>query len=254
MGIGVSIVALGKVTVEGGNDGVGTLRSLLISFPLTDAGPTGIGYDGGTGIFKNLQDAVAFCCIPYLFGAWVNEKLCLHGHMFVACLLHDGNSTGKIFIGGVGTGSNEAHLHFSGVIVFLHCLAKLGDGISSIGCERPVNVRLQFGEIDFNQLIVIFFGMGHHFRVGLQIFHDCTSCISDLLSTSLLQISSRFVIERKDGSRRSYLGTHVADGALAGCRKRGSSLAEIFNDRIGTSFYGEDAGYLQNHVLGGAPA
>ncbi len=67
MCVGVAVVSFGKIPVEGGDNGVGTFTGFLIALPLSDTGAACVGNDGGSGIFKYLQDAVALGREAYLF-------------------------------------------------------------------------------------------------------------------------------------------------------------------------------------------
>lgn len=50
------------------------------------------------------------------------------------------------------------------------------------------------------------------------------------------------------------LGTHVADGSHTGAGDGVNARSIVLNDGASTSLDGEDAGDLQDHVLGARPA
>lgn len=55
-------------------------------------------------------------------------------------------------------------------------------------------------------------------------------------------------------SGSSDLSTHVADGGHTGTGDGVDSRSVVLHDGAGASLHGEDAGYLQDHVLGAGPA
>src|SRR5690554_6592185 len=98
MCIGVAVVPFSEVTVEGGDDGVGSVIHLIFTLPLSNTGSAGIGDDGRTRLLKVTQDTVTLSGVAYLLRPGVVEELRLHRHTLVMCLSYDGDSTGKIFI------------------------------------------------------------------------------------------------------------------------------------------------------------
>src|SRR5690554_5486652 len=98
MGIGVAIISFGKVAVEGGDDGVGSIVRDIVTFPLPNTGATSIGNDRSTGLVEFLQDTIPLSGVTNLFRSGVDEELCLHRHPPLPGMLHDGDGTCKILI------------------------------------------------------------------------------------------------------------------------------------------------------------
>ena len=59
---------------------------------------------------------------------------------------------------------------------------------------------------------------------------------------------------RENGARGADLGAHIADRGLAGAGEVLRAGAEIFEDGVGAAFDGQQAGELEDHVLGRGPA
>ncbi|KWX82150.1 hypothetical protein AXF24_12460 [Streptococcus pneumoniae] len=74
--IGVSIGSFGKITIEGGDDGVLTGIVVGMAFPLTDARAAGIGHNRCTQLFEKRHHTVALGCNPSLD----NNRYIWEGH------------------------------------------------------------------------------------------------------------------------------------------------------------------------------
>ena len=68
------------------------------------------------------------------------------------------------------------------------------------------------------------------------------------------QVFTHIFIIGKYGGCSTNLCTHVANGPLAGTRQMIGTRTKILHDRSGSAFCRQDAGYLQDDILGRSPS
>ena len=78
--------------------------------------------------------------------------------------------------------------------------------------------------------------------------------VGERLAPGRLQVRGRAGVVGEQRAGGADLGAHVADGGLAGGGDRLGAGAEVLDDRAGAALHGEDAGDLQDDVLGRRPA
>ena len=105
-----------------------------------------------------------------------------------------------------------------------------------------------FAQVDLDDL-VIFAAF-----VGAQDVRIARGQIGDVLTTSGSQVVSHTLVEREDRGGGTDLSTHVADGAHASARDGVDAWAEVLDDGASATLDSENAGDLEDDVLGRGPA
>lgn len=190
-------------------------------------------------------------------------------------LLGDVCASTHVFVGAVGAGTDQADLDFVWPAVLLRRFAcimydafiniliateikrsrsfrsalitQFGDRMSQVGCEGSVYVRLQSGQIQFDDLIVL--GV----RVRRQQALVLIGGSGDFRASGRLQVILHPVIVREERGGGADLGTHVANGRHSGAADAVDARTEVLHDGTGTALDGEDTGHFQNDVLGTGP-
>ena len=121
--------------------------------------------------------------------------------------------------------------------------------MSEIGRERSVDVRLQGGQVQFDDLVVFSVSVGSQ-----EAFPVLVSGVGDLASSGGSQIILHTVIVGEQGGSGANLCAHVANGGHPGAADAVDAGAEVLDDRTGSSLHRQDASHLQDHVLGAGPA
>ena len=114
-------------------------------------------------------------------------------------------------------------------------------------------MRLQFTQIDFNDLIKIGFWIRVNLCVSGEVLADTVGHFRDICAACGTQVPLHAIVVPECRCRRSNFRPHVADCAFARAAQRLSSFAKIFHDATCATFHGEHACNLQNNVLGGSP-
>jgi hypothetical protein len=78
--------------------------------------------------------------------------------------------------------------------------------------------------------------------------------VSDTFAACGLQVSPHAVVVGEHGGGGSDFSTHVADGSHTSARDGVDAGAEILDNGAGAALDGEDAGQLEDDVLGRRPA
>ena len=95
---------------------------------------------------------------------------------------------------------------------------------------------------DFDFLVVL------STLVGSQIVREALSVLSNIATTSCLEVVGHTVVEGEHRGGSTNLGTHVTDGSHARARKRLDTGTGVLDDGAGTTLDGEDAGNLEDNV------
>lgn len=126
-------------------------------------------------------------------------------------------------------------------------ITQFGDRMSQVGCEGSVYVRLQSGQIQFDDLIVL--GV----RVRRQQALVLIGGFGDFRASGRLQVILHPVIVREERGGGADLGTHVANGCHSRAADAVDARTKVLHDGTGTALDGEDTGHFQNDVLGTGP-
>ena len=113
---------------------------------------------------------------------------------------------------------------------------------------------LHLGEVDFYDLVVESRRIGKHLIISTKFGGILLSEDSDFLTSRLAEIFIGILVEWEDGTSSSKLSTHIADSSLARGRDAIQALAEIFEDGIGTTLYGEDSEDFEDDILRSSPS
>ena len=127
-------------------------------------------------------------------------------------------------------------------------LAELANRMGEIGREGAVEVRLERREVNVDDLVVR--GVG----VTAQQVAKEVGLARDARATGGDQVVVHALVVREDRGRGADLGSHVADGGHAGARDRVDSRAKVLDDEARATLDGQEAGELEDHVLGRRPA
>ena len=114
-------------------------------------------------------------------------------------------------------------------------------------------MRLQFIQIDFNYLIIIFFRISINFIISTKVM-SYLICFSNYLSTICgLKISSHILIISKYRVGCANLSTHITNGSFSCCRKRICTFAKVLNDSTRSTFYSKDTRHFQDNIFSCSP-
>ena len=114
-------------------------------------------------------------------------------------------------------------------------------------------MRLQFTQVDFDDLVEVLLGIGVHLGVAGQMFLDAVGQGRNVRAAGRFEVAlhARIVAEGRGGC--PDLSAHVADGAFACAAQRFSAVAEVFDDASGAALNGQHTGHLQDHVFRRGP-
>jgi hypothetical protein len=155
VGSGVTVVSASEVTVVGGDDRVGGALLDIASVPLTNARTASVGEDHTTELLEGLELTVTLNGGTNLLRTGGDSEGSLGLDTVVEGITGNGGSAGHILVRGVGARADQTDLELVGPAVVLDSLAELGDGSSQIGGEGTVDVGLELGKVDLNQLVVL---------------------------------------------------------------------------------------------------
>ena len=115
-------------------------------------------------------------------------------------------------------------------------------------------MRFHLRKVDFNNLVVESRRICQHLIISTKFgcIHLCERC--NFLTACLAEIFAGILVEWEDRACCTQFGSHITDGSLAGCRDAVQSLAEIFEDGVGSALYGKDAKDFENHIFRSSPA
>lgn len=106
---------------------------------------------------------------------------------------------------------------------------------------------LEFGKVDFDDLVV--FGV----LVGGEVVSKLFGIVGDQGAVGGVEIVDHAVVKGEEGGGGADFGAHVADGSHASGAERFDARAGVLDDGTCSTLDGENAGDLENDVLGGSP-
>ena len=95
---------------------------------------------------------------------------------------------------------------------------------------------------DFDFLVVL------STLVGSQVVREALSVLSNIATTSCLEVVGHTVVEGEHRGGSTNLGTHVTDGSHTRARKRFDTGTLVFDDSTGTTLDSEDTSDLENNI------
>lgn len=190
---GVAVVSASEVTVVRGDDRVGLTLLDVASVPLTNARTAGVGKDDTAELLEGLELAITLDGSANLLRTGSDSESSLGLDAVVEGITGNGSSTGHVLVRGVGARSDKTDLELLGPTVLLDSLAELGDRSTQIRSERTVDVRLELGEVDLDELIVL------GTLVRLEAVGVLAGEVTDLLSLGGGEVVVHAVVEGEDG-------------------------------------------------------
>lgn len=145
---------------------------------------------------------ITFYCRAYLFRARRNGEDRLGLDAVVKGVSCNRGGAGHILIGGICAGTDEADLELFGPLVVNDCLLELADGRSQVGSEGTIDVGLELGKVDLDELIIL----------------------AALIRLKFLCIAARQVADSLALCRREVVVGAVVEGEERGCCADLSSL------------------------------
>ena len=254
MGIGVAISTLGKVPVETVHDAVLLLLLGSAPRPLTDARSASVGEDVGPHLVEGVEHAIPLQGVPHELRARRDGQLALALHTRVHCRFGQGRAARDVLVAGVGARTDEAKFNLSGVPLLRAQLCHLAHWSGKVWAERTIQVRLQSGEVNLDDLVEVLLWAGIHFCVTCEVLGNAIGQSRHICAARRPQVTAHALIVSKRGSGGADLSAHVANGALSSAAHRIGTLAEVLDDASGSTFGGQDSGHLQNHILRAGPA
>ena len=114
-------------------------------------------------------------------------------------------------------------------------------------------MRFNLRKVDFNNLVVESRRICQHLIISTEFgcIHLCERC--NFFTACLAEILAGILVEWEDRACGTQFGSHVTDGGLAGGRDAVQSLAEVFEDGVGSALYGKNAEDFENHILRSGP-
>lgn len=172
----------------------------VVALPLANAGTASIGEDDSTGFLKGIEGIFLFKGGADLFGSGGDQEFGLWLETRGASLLDKGLAALHVLVGGVGAGADETGVELGRPIVGFDCGLKEGDWSRQVGGEWTVKVRLQGGEINGDDLVVL--GVG----IGLQIVVLYGSgLLGDRAALGGIEVTSHRFGEWEEGSSGTNL-------------------------------------------------
>lgn len=183
------------------------------ALPLADAGAAGRGEHGGVELFEDLEHAVALERVVDAGGARHDHERRLDFDAVFERLAGDRGGAGDVLVGGVRAGADQRDLQLLRIALGLDRFGDLGDRHGGVGRERAVDVGLEFGEIDFDDAVVVLGRVRIDFRVGGEV--DLGGKLRDGRAAGGGEVAGHGVVIGEDGRRGAHFRAHVADRGLA---------------------------------------
>ena len=197
------VSATGEVAVVRSDDRVGNALLDVTAIPLANAGSAGVGKNGTTELLKGAELAITGSGGTDLLRAGGDEEGRLGLDAVVEGITGDGGATRHILVRGVGARADQTSLELNGPVVVLDGLGELGEGSGKIGGEGAVDVGLELGEVDLDDLVVL------GTLIGAELVGVGTGKVTDVLAASGLEVVVLAVAEGEDGGGGTNLGTLV---------------------------------------------
>ena len=253
MGVGVAVRALGKVAVEAVDDAVLLLLLGATPGPLADARAAGVGEDVGAHLVERVEHAVALEGVAHQFGARGDGELALALDTGFDSSGGEGRTARDVLVARVGAGPDEAVLDLGRVALLGAELGHFAHRSGEVRAERAVEVGLEGAQVNLDDLVEVLLGTRIHLGVTGQMLGDAVGKLRHIGTARGAQVAGHAFVVAEGRGRGPDFGAHVADGALSGAAHRVGALAKVLDDAAGSALHGEDAGHLEDDVLGAGP-
>ena len=154
----------------------------------------------------------------------------------------DGGSTGHVFVGRVGTGTNQTDLELLWPVVGLDSLAELRDWGGKIWGEWTVDVWLKLGEVDLNEFVVF------SALIFSELLGVYTGEVTNILTLGSSKVLVHAVVEWEERGSGTNLGTHVTDGTHTGGGDLINTWTVVLDNGTGSTLDSEDTSNLKNDI------
>lgn len=206
VGGGVAVVATSEVTVVGREDRVGLTLLDIPAIPLTDAGTASVGEDDTTELLESLELPIAGNGGANLLGTRGDNEGRLGLEAVVKSITGDRGTARHILVRGVGAGADQTDLELLGPAIGLDGSGELGDGGGKIRGERTVDVGLELGKVDLEELVVL------GTLVGLELVGEGVSESGNISTLGGLEVRGLLLGVIEDGSGSTNFGSMIAGG------------------------------------------
>ncbi|KAI6748867.1 hypothetical protein HG531_007814 [Fusarium graminearum] len=253
-GIRVTIVTTTEVSIVRGQDSVaGALLNTILSLPLTNTGTTCVGKNDTAGLLESLKGAVSLESSANLFTSRGDVEVSSGLEASLLGILEQTLDSGHILIGTVSAATNETSREEFRPFLLLDNLLELGEGCGQIRSERSVDVRLEGGEINGDEVVVLGTLIGLELPSGIGVRAVAGKALESLDVLVGLRSSSRVKYKKQGLDRSAFNLPHVADGSHAGGAEAIDALAKVLNDGACTATNSKVASETKNNVLRRSP-
>lgn len=244
VGSRVGVVTASEVTVVGGDDGVGLALLHVLTVPLSNARTAGVGEDNTTELLESLKLAITLNGGTDLLGTGGNGEQSLGLDTVVKGVTSDGGGTGHVLVGGVGARTDQTDLELLRPLVGLDGLLELGDGSGKVRSEGTVDVRLELGKVDLNQLVVL----------GTLILTEFLGVlageVTNVPALGGVEVVVHAVVEGEERGGGTDFSTHVTDGTHTSARQGLNTRTVVLDDGTSTTLDSEETSDLQDDICG----
>ena len=242
VGGGVSVVTTGEVTVVGRDDGVGLALLHILTVPLANARTASVGKDDTTELLEGLELTVTLNGGADLLRTRGDSEERLRLDAVVKSVTGNGSGTGHVLIRGVGARTNQTDLEVLRPLVGVDSLLELGYGGSKVRSEWTVDVRLELGEVDLNQLVVL------STLVLAELLTVAPGEVGNVLTLGCLEVVVHAVVVGEERRGGTNFGTHVTDGTHTSARQRFNTRTVVLNDSTSATLDGKETSDLEDNV------
>lgn len=213
----VAVVSPGEVTVVRRDDRVGLALLDVLTIPLTNARTASVGENHTTELLEGLELTIALNGSANLLRARGDSEGSLGLQAVVESIASDRGGARHVLVRRVGARTDETNLEVLGPVVVLDGLAELGDGGGQIGGEGTVDVRLELGQVDLDELVVL----------GTLVLTEVSSVraskVTNVLPASGSQVLVHALVEGEQGGRGTDLSTCFRLEMLMSLRSQGGT-------------------------------
>ena len=212
-GLEVAVVATAEVSVVGSENRVGSaLGDVILTLPLANAGTAGVREDDTTSLLEGLKGVVSFKGGTNALGTGGDVEVGSGLDTSLLGGLDNALATGHVLVGAVSAATNETSRKLLGPLLLLNSLLELGKRDRKIGSEGTVDMGLEFGKVDLDQLVVL------GALVGLELEERILAgapakvlkvlgVLVGLLAVGGLEVAAGSLGEGEDGGGGANLGT-----------------------------------------------
>ncbi len=248
-----AVVAAGEIPVEGADDRIRLALHAVGALPLADAGAAGVRQHRAAQLLEGLQESVALHRVIDALGTRRDEEGGLRFQPRLQPLLRDVGGAADVFIGGIRAAADQRRLQFDRIAFLLRFRGQLGDRTGEIRRVGTDDVRLELGQIDFDDLIVVLLRRLIDFGVRHKQVPAGHGEVGEIGPVGDVQVGDHLLIEGEHRGRGPELRAHVADRAFAGRADRLGAGAEVLDDLVRPALHGEQAAEIEDHVLRRGP-